>query len=384
MDSRTGLLATVAVLAVGLLAGCYGVGSPDAASDGPEVTVSVCESSPDYDYERMVERVEEMKGRQLKRNLTICTEQSAGGIDTTPSRTFARITEPGLSFFGLDATTNAGQRSSLGHTTFSPSGGPIEIFLADQTVVENVSWISYEALVAHELSDAIKVPRTVTNDATVNERESTRLTTDEILARQALANGVSMYVADLYVDQYGGHLNVSALDADERNWKRRVVQSAYAAGYRDSERTDRRTVPTAGRPNSTARILHPNETVSVTGLPPRPNLSMDSLERVRTDRIGELFLREAFESEGLSAERAAAAADGWTNDRMDYYRANGSTVLTWRVTWEDADERTEFVEAYGAVYDYRRADAFEAVDCGGAGRYLAASGNSVTVLSCGS
>lgn len=383
-SGRTSRLAVAAVLAVVFLAGCQAAGPPDTASDGPEVTVSACDSLPDYDYERMVERVEEIKGTRLERNLSICTEQSSQGIDTTPSRQFARIGASGLSLFGLDPTTDSRKRSSLGYTEFSPSGGPVAVFLANESVVENVSsWVSYEGLVAHELSHAVELRGEVPENATANRQTTMRLTTDEILARQAVSNGVAMHVTELYVERYGGWQNVSALAGDAGNWKRQVVQSVYASGYRYAERTDRRTVPRRNRPNSTAQILHPNETVTVTELPARPDLSMDSLKHVRTDRVGELFLRETFESEGLGTERAAAAADGWANDRMDYYRANGSTVVTWRVVWESTDDRAEFLDAYDTVYDYRRVDAVQSVDCGESGRYLAPSGNAVAVVSCG-
>lgn len=383
MNRRTSRLAVAAVLILALLSGCYAISSPDPATDEQQVTVSACEQLPDYDYERMVARVEEIKGMQLERNLSICVEQTTGGIDTTPeSSRFARVEEPGLAFFGLDATVNSRQRSSLGHTSVSLNGGPIKILLANETVVENVSWISYEALVAHELSDALRIPGKFADNAAGNERATRPRTTDAILARQALANGVSMHVAHLYVERYGGHLNVSALNAGERNWKRRVVQSVYYAGYRYSERTGQRTVPKTSRLNSTAQILHPSETIDVTTLPDEPDLTTNALERVRTDRVGESFLRGALRSKGISFERASAAAEGWTNDRMDYYRANGSTVVTWRVRWQSADELAEFVETYDAVYDYERVDSLRTVDCERSDRYLTTSEETVTVLSC--
>lgn len=385
MNGRTSAMAVVAVLTLALFAGVYATESPNSADDERSASVETCDSLPDYDYERMVERVEDIKGERLKRNLSICVERKGQGIDTTPSRSrFARIEEPGLSFFGLDADVNSKSRSSLGHMELSPSSGQIEIFLANESVVKSIPWISYEGLVTHEMSDAIEatVAVSMSSNVTANSQATAPQTTDAMLARQALSNGVSLYVSDLYVRRYGGHLNASALSATEKNWKRQVVQSVYYYGYRYAEQTDRRTVHETTTPNSTTQILHPNETRSVTGVPTRPNLSVDSLEHVRTDRIGELFVRAALRSKGVSPARAAAAADGWANDRMDYYRANGSTVVTWRVRWQNTGERAEFIGAYDEVYDYERVKTLDSVDCEKSGRYLTVSENAVTVLQC--
>lgn len=387
MDSRTSWLAIAAVLTVALLAGCSAVTAPGAEANAQSVTVTACDSLPTYDYARMVERVEEIKGIELKRNLSICVEQSGNGIDTTPDqRQFAHVTEPGLSFFGFDADVNSRSRSSLGHMELSSDDSQIEIFLANESVVKSIPWISYEGLATHEMSDAIRatVAMSMSRNVTANRQATALQTTDAILARQALSNGVSLYVSDLYVRRHGGHLNASALSATEKNWKRQVVQSVYYYGYRYAEQTNRRTVHETTPPNSTTQILHPNETRSVTGFPLRPNLSMDSLEHVRTDRIGELFIRAALRSKGVSPTRAAAVADGWTNDRMDYFRANGSTVVSWRVTWENADERAEFVETYDSVYQSKQVKSLRSVSCDVPGRYLAISKKTVTVVECGS
>lgn len=385
MNIRLEWIGIATILGLVLLAGFHVTSSPDTIQNEQQVSVEACEAVPDYDYEQMVSRVEQIKGKELRRNVSICTEQTSGGISTTPSRgQFASLDESGLAFFRLTTTTDSQRRSSLGHMTFSPSGGPIEIYLANQTVVGDVSWISYEALVAHELSDAIRIAGGHFGNTTVDERPTLPRTTDETLARQALANGISMYVADLYVEQHGGHLNVSALSSGERNWKRQLIQSVYASGYRYAEQTDRRTVFKTNRPNSTAQLLHPKETMNVTGFPPRPKPVMESVEHVRTDRIGELFVREVFESKGVSRKRATVAADGWTNDRMDYFRIGNETIITWRVTFRDEDDRSEFVETFDTVYDYQRVRTLQSAGCNKRDRYLATAEKSVTVLWCGS
>ena len=374
-----------ALLVVAVVAGLYATDGSNRETPTRNVSVEACEELPDYDYERMLSRVEEIKRMQMRRNVTLCTERGPTGIDTTPDGDrFARVEKSGLALFGLNADANSESRSSLGHTEFSPSGGPIEIYLANESVVENVSWISYEGLVAHELSDAVEASAATARDSTANGTAAIPRTTDAILARQSLSNGVSLYVSHLYVEQYGGRLSVAGLYAGEKNWKRRIVQSVYDAGYRYSEQINQRTVPETNLPNSTAAILHPNETWRVTGTPARPNLSIAPLEHVRTDRVGELFLRATLRSKGVDPERAVVAADGWSNDRMDYYSANGTAVVTWRVQWQSADERAEFLEAYDAAYDFERVNSLRSVGCGEPGRYLSTSEETVTVVQCSS
>lgn len=383
MDSQTSWLATAAVLTVSLLAGCSAVSSPDAVEDQQNVTVNACDSLPDYDYERMVERVEEIKGMQLKRNLSICVEQSSDGIDaTTDQRQFAYVEESGLSFFGLGPTANSGRRSSLGHTEMSLNGGPVRIFLANESVVEDISpWVSYEGLVAHELSHAIDDShlRRRANDSV--ESVEARRTTDWLLANRAVGEGSATYVSRQYVQQYGGTVNVSKLEEDERGWKHQILVSVYSEGYRYS-RSREVTSPTRRRVNSTAKILHPARTEDPSGLPARVKLSIESPEHVRSDRVGELFIREVLRFRGLGQGRATDAAKGWANDRLDYYQGDGFTVVTWRVLWRTERDRSEFVTAYDATYNYTRANSISSISCNDPGRYLITSGKTVTVVSC--
>lgn len=383
MNSRGRWFVVGAILVLALLAGFHASSGPESVENERNVTVSTCEALPDYDFERMVSRVERIKGKQLNRNLSLCVEQTAGGIDTTPSEArFAHVEQPGLSFFELDATASSQQRSSLGYTTFSPSGGPIEIFLANETVVENVSWISYEGLVAHELSHAIDDSHLRFDSNRSGEETDVSRTTDWLLANRAVSEGSATYVAELYVQKHEGEQTVSKLGEETHHWKHQILVSVYSEGYHYSKNADI-TSSNEHRVNSTAKILHPEHSKDPSTFPTRPNLSINSLEHRRTDRIGELFLRETFVSKGVPAERAAAAADGWANDRMDYYRANDSTVVTWRVAWQNADEMVEFVETYGAIYDYERVDALGSVDCREPGRYLAASEETTTIVLCG-
>lgn len=350
-------------------------------TDSSQVSITVCERADGYHFEQALRRVENIKNAEMKRNLTVCTEQTATGIDTTSGeRRFASLRSPGLSFFELESQTNTGVRTSIGYTTFSPDGGPITVRFADESVVENVSWLSYETLVAHEFSHAIDDSHLQLKDSNSTRKVEVRRTTDWLLANRAISEGSATYVSELYVEQYGGKLNVSKLGEDSRGWKHRILVSVYSEGYRYSKRTGI-TSSNGHRVNSTAAVLHPT-TEDPSQFPAKSNFSSESYEHARVDRVGELFIREMLRSKGLSSAQATYASEGWTNDRLDYYRSNSSDVVTWHVVWQTQRDRSEFVTAYNATYQYTRVNTVESITCDKPGRYLATSEKSVTVVSC--
>ncbi len=347
-----------------------------------EASITVCDGVPDRDYERIVYRVERIMDERLQRNLTICTVDSEAAIDTTPdSGRFARVGPSGLELLGVDPSANVAGRSSLGSTSFSPSGGPVTIRLANESVVENVSWLSYEALVVHELSSAVSLPGRTNGTETSPRSANRRSTTDRLLAQQAFGNGVSLYVADRYVRRYGGHLDASALADRDRTWKRQVLQSVYYHGYRYSRARNVTSFEESDRIHSTSQILHPDREEALADAPARPDVP-DSFDHDRTDRVGELFARELLRANGVAENRAATATEGWGIDRMDYFRNGSTTLVTWRVTWDDPGELSAFLTAYDP--DYTEISSLRAVSCHDEQRYLVTSGRTMTLARCSS
>ena len=58
-------------------------------------------------------------------------------------------------------------------------------------------------------------------------------------------------------------------------------------------------------------------------------------------------------------------SDGLTGDRMAVYQnADGETGYVWKLTWEDDEEASEFIDGYEQLLEYRNASA---VDAGGPG-----------------
>ena len=360
----------------------FGVQAPQATHSS-EKTVTVCDHVDGHDFERILDRVERIKRVEMSSNVSICTESSANGIGTTPvGNRFAGVEAAGLALFELNDTTDTSARTSLGHISFVPGGNHVEVTLANERVVENVSWISHEALVAHELSDAIYASSLSASANESNEQPRVRRTTDYLLAKQAFTNGISMYVADIYVQKYGGHLNVTSLRDGDSNWKLQVVESLYYWGYRYASQQDVRNHTTGEKITKTAQLLHPADSFSDASTPERPSLGMRNVQHVRTDSVGELFILNVFRVKGVQPRTAVRAADGWVADRMDYYRRNGTEFVTWRTVWKDRAERDEFLSAYERAYDFTEVDSVRAVDCNAPGRYLDTNRNDVTIVQC--
>lgn len=375
---------TIGVVFLLLFGGGIFVGADvDDTTDYTPHSVTVCEGLEEHDFEQMVHRVGKIKDMKMARNLTVCTERSAGEVDlTSDERRFAYLRAPELAFFDLEPRTGTGKRTSLGYTTLPlDDDRPIKIVLANESVVKDATWVSYEALIAHELSHAIENSHFRHQTNVSNRQARVARTTDWLLANRALSEGTATYVSERYVQRYGGRVNVSKLGSDNRGWKHHILVSVYSEGYRYSKHT-RTTSVGMRRVNSTAEILHPKQADSANRLLSRTNVSIRSLEHVRDDRVGELFVREVFELNGLTTARARTAAEGWVNDRLDYYRGDEFEVVTWRVVWQTEDDRNEFLSAYRATYNYTKVPSVQTIDCNSPGRYLVTSQKTITVVSC--
>lgn len=349
-----------------------------------QISLTVCEDLNGYDFEQMLRRVETIKEMELERNLTICTEQTRGGIDTTSAeKRFAYLREPGLSFFELSSPTDTGKRSSIGYTTTPLDDDPIKITLASESVVKNVSWTSYEALIVHELSHAVDNSHLNTSENESTTGKKVYQTTDWLLANQAISEGSAIHVSNTYAQKYDGALAVSELGGSNRSWKHRTLISVYSSGYRYSK-SKNITSSTRHRVNSTAQVLHPKRTNDPGKLPARPNLTIESLEHVRTDRVGELFLREVLYQKNESERNAITAAKGWKNDRLDIYRGDDFDVVTWRVVWQSKRDRSEFLAMYDSIYEYTEVDSLEAITCESSDRYLVTKERTVSIVLCSS
>jgi hypothetical protein len=74
------------------------------------------------------------------------------------------------------------------------------------------------------------------------------------------------------------------------------------------------------------------------------------------DRVGELSTRIALRTE-TNETAAAAAADGWGNDRLIEFRYEERTGYAWVLRWDDAANATEFADHFGTYLDARATEA---------------------------
>jgi hypothetical protein len=70
------------------------------------------------------------------------------------------------------------------------------------------------------------------------------------------------------------------------------------------------------------------------------------------DRVGELSTRIAIRT-GTNDTVAAAAADGWGNDRLIEFRNGERTGYAWVLRWDDGKNATEFADHFGSYLDSR-------------------------------
>jgi len=104
----------------------------------------------------------------------------------------------------------------------------------------------------------------------------------------------------------------------------------------------------ADPPTSTEQILHHTDDP----VDPLSVVQNDSGNWTMTEKtaMGELFLRIALRTE-LNRSTAVDAAHGWGNDRrIDYERGN-ATGTAWVLRWDDAENATEFEDAFRRYLD---------------------------------
>jgi hypothetical protein len=269
-----------------------------------------------------------------------------GGVElreTHPDPLFGLLADPSIRIDRPVRGAASDGRASVSYRNGTPPG-----------VVERV--------LVHELAHALEPPALHEEMETAAGDDAD--TTDATLAREAVAEGAAVFVADAYAERYLDVPTQSArlvaewstmTDATRLLWApyrygadhihTRVSSAAYLA------------VVYADPPFTTERVLHPFRTA----VEPRP-LAVESEgvpggERASTDTKGELYLRVLLASE-LPRERAARAAAGWGTDRLLTYEGDDA-AFAWVLRWDGPRDASQF-EA--AMTDYLNATATRRAD----------------------
>jgi hypothetical protein len=184
--------------------------------------------------------------------------------------------------------------------------------------------------------------------------------------KTVMTEGSAEYVQERYRLRYqNASLNQTRLGDD---WKaaaayvrHRIAPYEYGSRYfalraqNATEVTDVYDDP----PRTAEQVLHGYDPDDERALP----LTVDAtdgetgFETTGAVTKGELFARLALSSE-LDWERAAAAAEGWGMDRLQYFAGgSGTDGYAWTLRWDDASDAAEFTESF-RTYDSRNDAAF--------------------------
>ena len=383
-----GVLAVAAVaLAVQPLTPADGVGvtpheSDDRLQREDEVIVHNASGELADDLRLIVHRVDDLRGGDDVRHRIVLrvgaiTENQAPSVGSRQG--FVTLDQGMVRFLRGDAQRSDDSPTALGLATPEAGTRNVTILLPPVERVRSIDGISYQFLLAHEVAGVPLHKFSGTGNG------SQSVTTDFILVHQGVGQGVANNVATRYVKRYGGGGSASVFrpDADDP-WQERVLTSVYYEGYQYADAKNLTRVPRSGIPNTTAELLHPNLTLTVEEPPAEPfdQSFRETYDRVASDRIGELAIRELLVARRLSTDRARRAAAGWRNGRLTRYTGDGRLITAWTTAWADENERAAFVTAYDEAVGLDVVESFENVTCDDETRYAIVRGDRVTIVRC--
>lgn len=308
----------------------------------PSSHLTVVDEPPGVDADRAYRRLQWLYGRDAP-EMTVTFRRSSGVTfrETHPDPFFDAFADPTIRIV----------------RPVGGSGGPgrVSVSYRNGTSPERI-----ERVLVHEFAHAFEPPSLRADlRAAAGDRANT---TDATLAREAVAEGAAVYVADEYADRYlPGVSNASASLAAEWSAMPDATRLVWSP-YRYGAATVRSRVSMPGQlagvyadpPLTTEEVLHPDRA----GTEPR-QLSVVSddagseWDLASVDTNGELYLRVLLESE-LPPKRAARAAAGWGNDRLLAFSDGDGTSHVWVLRWDTPRDAMQF---RAALSDYLDASA---------------------------
>jgi len=204
-----------------------------------------------------------------------------------------------------------------------------------------------ESVLAHEFAHALQY-----------HHLTTQFPDGEGLPEQTVIEGSAEYVEWEYAARYGSFEDERRYQRDFSEWPPigKLAQARYYLGakwVRNHSDPDAPLQSTyENQPTTAEQVLHGLEPGSERPL----NLTVHGesgdiagFDRASPERRGEAELRFLMEY-GLSAENAAAAADGWGDDRLLRFSNASADGYAWVVRWDDPGESREFESLFA---DYR-------------------------------
>jgi hypothetical protein len=198
--------------------------------------------------------------------------------------------------------------------------------------------------------------------------DRTQLNDDELLARQALVEGIASHIAGDYfftlpsTDKEIWSLLTRDLRGQGETWYARPLiilltfpapdsyGSAYVESLRESGGWEAVDAVFARPPRSMEQILHIEKYLAddepvVVSLPPLTDTLGAGWYLVKANTLGELQLGLSL-SEQLSFSTSDVAAGGWGGDAYALYANGDEELLVWSTVWDSEPDRDEFVDAY--------------------------------------
>ncbi len=368
MASTTGTTArtTAAPTTVGTPATRTAVPTLDRSTevaDPPDPRAVATNFEPNRSLDTIYRRVEGLRGLTARERVNV----SVHGIDIVNPETNERM-EVGDPFDYPDDAAGMDESQTQALQLYSAEPVPLRGFaaagmarattvnVANESEYERIADDSFEILLVHEFA------HTLQEQHGLNDRTRTRVTetTDADLAGMMLSEGDATLTAYQYWRAYdAGGENPLALrnTTTERGaWTHGFYDKTryYGALYLQAVPDDRRNAHVVRPPDTTAEVMHPNTTWDLPG--PSVDAPAPTGWTVQSEnRVGELTIRYALRTNGLSYSRAAAASTGWWNDSMRAFSRPDGMATSWSTRWVSEADAREFANAWRAVLENRDA-----------------------------
>lgn len=327
-------------------------------SDGENesVVIETEDFEPDYDPEKVLSRVEQLRGLSATQGITLHEYDADTGPKYDMRDEFGAIRPVGAQTLQLYSNASTERRQPLGYAVERQAA--VHIYLMDDSDLEAYG-ISQDVVLAHELVHALQFQNDLLSSSRREMRSQFRYwTTDTRLVTTALVEGDAMWVTEQYLARYGdSNYSVTSYNRSlaRSAWPHSVAGTPYYYGYEfyamAGSAPDERSDEIESPPNSTAELLHPGERVEHAEIAPPEIPDAENLTRYHADTVGELVVRHTLRINNLSFARAAEVADGWAGDRMYYYAAAGARgpATHWVTAWESEREAREFASAWRSM-----------------------------------
>jgi len=355
-------LRLVAVAGIVLLAGCAMApvtDSDEAAPSSDDGFVSLENHSLDIDGDLVFDRVETLVDEDVRQPPVNVQEASELPQSTTAAASqYPYMHSEFVEHLDLlnrsdDAGSPAGLTNGFGNVYLvNGTGTPVEM----------------EQVLAHEYVHSIQFRASILPWQTTLDGEAT---TDAFQTRLALTEGGAVYVADEYTREHLSGTNVSlqseqiAESFTAARAGERLLFAPYYFGpdYFEHQLDSPQQFRTVfeNPPNTTAHILHNRSADETVTLPLDTALdggeSWDATNPDTPNTLGEITTRVAL-TRVLDRDRAASAATGWANDSVYAFESSdGEYGFAWAFRFTDAENATEFQQAFEQYGDGRSTDS---------------------------